>query len=66
MTTDKIRCVKVTRPDSHGDRFFCAYKLDGFSAKDEFDGADNGEKITLELCEMTADEYDALGDFEGW
>lgn len=59
-------CVKVTRPDSHGEKFSCTYRLQGFSAADEFDGADIGEKITLELIEMTDEEYTALPDFEGW
>ena len=63
--SQKIQCVKVTRPDSHGDDW-CLYRLAGFSAADEFDGAELGERVTLELCEMTEAELDALPEFGGW
>jgi len=32
----------------------------------EFDGAEIGEAITVELCEMTEQELDDLPEFEGW
>jgi hypothetical protein len=63
---EKVRCVKVTRPDSHGERYYCLYRLASFSASDEFDGAENGERITLELCELTEGELSAIPEFEGW
>jgi hypothetical protein len=61
----KVPCVKVTRPDTHGEDW-CLYRMAGFSVADEFDGAEVGERITLELCEMTEEEIKALPDFQGW
>ena len=62
----KIPYVKVTRPDSHGEKYGCWCALSGFSAADEFDGAEIGERITLELCELTQAEIDAMPEFNGW
>ena len=62
----KFRYVKITRPDSHGEKFACVYPLAAFSATDEFDGAEIGERIVLELCEFTQAEIDAMPEFEGW
>ena len=69
MESDKItltKCVKVTRPDSHGEKFGCWYDLAHFSAEAEFDGAETGERIVLELCELTQAEIDAMPEFPGW
>lgn len=60
----KVPCVKVTRPDI-GD-MWCLYRLAQFSAADELDGAEIGEKVVMELCEMTDEEINALPEFEGW
>jgi hypothetical protein len=32
----------------------------------EFDGSEIGDKVTLQLAEMTEEEYEALPDFPGW
>lgn len=61
----KIPCVKVTRPDTHVG-LYCLYRLSGFSAADELDGAEDGESIVLTYCEMTPEELEALPDFGGW
>jgi hypothetical protein len=66
MTDKKIPCVAVTRPETHGPKLACIYPLKAFSASDEFDGADEGESITLTLKMMTEDEVNNLPDFEGW
>lgn len=66
MSDEKIRCVAVTRPETHGPHLHCVYRLSGFDAAAEFDGADEGESITLTLKMMTEDEIDALPDFNGW
>jgi len=34
--------------------------------KDEFDGAEIGDEVVLELCEMTREEIDTLPEFDGW
>lgn len=60
-----IKCVKVTRPDSHAG-LWCLSTLKGFSLEDEFDGTDVGETITIEYCELTQEEIDALPEFPGW
>jgi hypothetical protein len=58
------RMYKVTHPDSGGD--FCVFK-DWNNLRDaEFDGAEVGDVISIELIEMTDEEFDALGDFQGW
>lgn len=61
----KIRCLKVTRPDTHGDQFNCIVQMN-HSLADEFDGAEPGERVCFELCEMTEQEFKDLADFEGW
>lgn len=62
----KIRCVKVTRPLMDDGRASVTYRLESFSASDEFDGAEFGDVIKLELLEMTEEAFDALPEFEGW
>jgi len=65
MAGTKKQYVKVTRPDvSPG--VFCVYPIASFAAYDEFDGAEVGDTIVMELCEMTDAEFEALGEFEGW
>jgi len=61
-----VRCLSVTRPETHGEKYRCIYPLQSFSAADEFDGADPGEKITVELIEMTQEDFDKMDDFAGW
>ena len=61
----KIKCIKVSRPDTHG-KDFCMWKWKDFDIENEFDGAEVGETILLELCEMTEEEYEELGEFDGW
>ncbi len=61
----KIPCVKVTRPDTHGN-LWCLYESAKFNATDEFDGAEVGEQIVLEYCEMTREELDKIPEFTGW
>jgi hypothetical protein len=65
----KVRCVKETRPDYDDGRDHCIWRLDkpyALSLEDLFEGADVGEKVDLELCEMTEAEIEALPEFEGW
>ena len=64
--TAKIRVYKVTRPDEGFGGNWCVYR-DWDSVRDaEFDCADPGDKITIELAEMTKEELDGLPEFEGW
>lgn len=62
---EKVPVVIVTRPATHGAQK-CICALSAFSASDEFDGADDGESITLTLGHMTKLELAKLPDFEGW
>ena len=65
--TDKIIVVvEVTRPESHGIEYKSISKLSSFSASAEFDGAEDGESITLTLRHMSKEEFDGLKDFPGW
>lgn len=57
--------LAIRRPDTHG-AYTCYVPLAGFDVVAEFDGADPGEKIELELVRMTPEQFAALGDFEGW
>lgn len=66
MNDEKVKCVVVTRPETHGDQFKCIYRFTDFSVSDEFDGADEGESIKLTFQMMTKAEVDALPEFEGW
>ncbi len=59
-----IPIVKIRRPEIGND--WCVMRLKGFSAEDEFDGAEIGEIITLEYGEMTQEDLDALPEFTGW
>jgi hypothetical protein len=63
--TDRISCVVVTRPESHG-KLYCLYRIADFSAADEFDGCEEGDSIVLTFKTMTKAELDVLPEFEGW
>lgn len=62
---DKIPCVETRRPDTHPG-MCCTWKLKDFDISAEFDGAEVGEKIELTYVELTQEEFDDLGDFDGW
>ncbi len=65
----KIPCVKETRSDASG---YCMWRVDpganvsAFDIHAVFDGCEVGETVTLEYCEMTEAELEALPEFEGW
>lgn len=63
----KIPCVKETRPDVDDGRTHCVWRIDeAFNINDLFDGAEVGDKVVLEYCQMTEAELEALPEFEGW
>jgi hypothetical protein len=55
---------KVTRPKTHG-KLSCTYS-DWTAIESEFDGAEFGESITVELVDLTPEQVAELPDFEGW
>ena len=59
-----VRCVKEMRPETGGGS--CIWRLPGPDIEDLFDGAEPGEQVVLEYCEMDSGELDALPEFEGW
>ena len=64
-TNDKlVRGYKVTRPEyGHTN---CSYR-DWDTLRDaEFSDAEIGDKIVIELIQMTEDQWDNLPEFEGW
>lgn len=63
---DKVPCIKVTHPETHGPNYCCIYRAATFSAADEFYGAEEGETVTLTLMFMTEAEVDGLPEFKGW
>jgi hypothetical protein len=64
--SDKKLMYKVTHPDKEGRSDFCVFKDWDHLRDEEFDGAEIGDKITVELVEMTDEEFNDLGEFEGW
>ena len=65
VVATKVPCAKIRRPDSHGN-IWCLVQLKGFNLRDEFDGAEIGERLEIEYCELTQQELDDLPEFEGW
>lgn len=64
-TNDKmIRGYTVTRADYPGSS--CSYRDWGTLLDAELDGAEIGDKITIELIQMTEDKWEDLPEFEGW
>lgn len=61
----KKPCLKVSRPTTNGSDF-CVWKWTNFDINAEFDGAEEGDSITVELVYMTDKEFEDLGAFEGW
>lgn len=61
----KKQYLVVMRPETHGSQW-CVSQLKGFDIQGEFDGAEIGERIVLELIEMTDRQFEALGEFQGW
>ena len=64
-TTEIERCLEIRHPDTHGDKYRCVVSI-RHSMEDEFDGAEDGETITVTYREMPRDEYRKLPDFPGW
>lgn len=60
----KVKMFKVTRAEYPGNS--CTYGDLATVQDAEFGGAEIGEKITIELIEMTEDQRDNLPEFEGW
>lgn len=58
--------ISKSRPQSHGEEYGCIYKIDAFSAKDEFDGADEGDAVVLTLVALKESEYNNISEFGGW
>lgn len=61
----KVRCLEIRRPDSHGESYRCVVGMN-HDMRDEFDGAEDGEIITVTYREMPRDEYLQLPEFTGW
>ncbi len=62
----KVRCVKISRPETSGSLWALRQLNATGILQDEFDGAEVGERIEVEYCELTQEEFDALPEFEGW
>lgn len=61
----KLSCVEVRRDDTHPGTF-CVWKMAEFDIRAEMDGMEVGESIQLTYLELTDEEFDDLGDFDGW
>ena len=60
----KIICYKVERPDYPGT--FCMFKDSGSLLDAELDPGEVGDSIVVTIVKMTEDEFEDLGEFEGW
>jgi len=63
MSTSQV-VYKVTRPATHGNLSCIHNSWDAVGA--EFDGAEDGEVISVEIQHMTPEQIAALPEFEGW
>lgn len=61
----KLCCVEVTRSDTHPGTS-CVCKFNDFDLAAEMDDSEVGDRITLKYVELTDEEFDDLGDFDGW
>lgn len=62
----KVLAYKVTREADGNGKKSCTYRSMDAVADAEFDGAEPGDKIEIELVEMTEHELENLPEFEGW
>jgi hypothetical protein len=60
-----MRYIKVTRPDIGGSYINPISEIRNI-IDGEFSDADPGDKITLELVEMSEEDYEKLPEFMGW
>lgn len=59
----KVRVYRVHRAEFS--RYWVTPDWDAIQDA-EFDGSEDGDRITIELASMTQAEIDALPEFEGW
>lgn len=60
----KVRVYKISRPDC-GNMHWISRDWQTI-ADAEFDGSELGDKIIIELAEMTEGQIQALPEFDGW
>lgn len=63
MSEETIKVYRVRRLDCGPEH--CVYRT-WAEVESEFDGADNGDLIQVQMMMMTEAEFDALPDFQGW
>lgn len=61
----KLSCIEVRRPDVHPG-LCCTWKFSDFDLSAEMDGSEVGDSMTLTYVELTDEEFEALGEFDGW
>jgi len=59
----QIKAYKVTRPEFLNQ--YVVYRSWG-EVEAEFDGAEYGDTIHIQMVTMTEGEFQSLPDFEGW
>jgi hypothetical protein len=60
----KVKCFKVMRPDC-GNKW-CVYRTGQGVDDAEFTDSEVGDKIIIEVIEMTESELETLPEFQGW
>ncbi len=63
----RILCLKESHPDVDDGRTSCIWRMDvKGNLETILDGAEPGDRIILDVVEMTEADLEALPEFEGW
>ena len=63
MPDEALKVYRITRPDCGSQ--YCVYRF-WTDVEAEFDGADEGDTIHVQMVFMTEAQLEALPDFPGW
>ena len=65
-----MKAIKITMPDYYGDRGYILSNKEVETIMTEidimFEDGEIGDKLQLELIEITEEEFNNLEDFTGW
>ena len=64
----RVKCIKLQRADC-GDNRYCIFRFDEgglLGIQEEIDTSEIGDKLIIEIIEMTISDVENLPEFEGW
>jgi len=61
-----MKYLKVMHKDPEDGSYIEKFEYAQRMIEAEFDSAEPGDRIVLELVEMSEDEFEHLDEFEGW